>query len=320
MAGVILGPGLLTAIGAFRSGLRYSPVFNLRHPVFLEWFRLTLPLMVGVSLTYADKWILAYYAAAVPGGISRLNVAKNLFNQPMTIIGSAAGAASLPFFSSLFSQGRLSDFASAVNRSVSRVLATALLAGAWMVALSFPIIDLFRGGSFNLHDAVETSQYFTIFAISIAFWAAQAIYSRSFYAAGNTMTPAIAGWAVTLVSIPIYALLFHHIGVSGLAIASDIGMAISTLTLAILLHRNKLVTLAGLEYGELARALLAALIAFAGTAWTVTLTTRLLHLQRGHRADFITIATGTTAWAILATATLLATRSTLPNQLLRRRP
>jgi putative peptidoglycan lipid II flippase len=96
-------------------------------------------------------------------------------------------------------------------------------------------------------------------------------------------------------------------------------MAISTLTLAILLHRNKLVSLAGLEYGELARALLAALIAFAGTAWTVTLTTRLLHLQRGHRADFITIATGTTAWAILATATLLATRSTLPRQLLRRK-
>ena len=83
-----------------------------------------------------------------------------------------------------------------------------------MVALSFPIIDLFRGGSFNLSDAIETSQYFTIFAISIAFWAAQAIYSRSFYAAGNTMTPAIAGWAVTLISIPIYALLFHHIGVS----------------------------------------------------------------------------------------------------------
>ena len=188
-----------------------------------------------------------------------------------------------------------------------------------MVALSFPIIDLFRGGSFNLSDAIETSQYFTIFAISIAAWAAQAIYSRSFYAAGNTMTPAIAGWAVTLVSIPIYALLFHRIGVSGLAIASDIGMLLSILTLAILLHRNNLVKLSGLEYGELARALLAALISFAGTYWAVTQTTHLLHLPRGHRTDIITIATGTTTWALLATGTLLATRSTLPAQLLRRK-
>jgi putative peptidoglycan lipid II flippase len=320
MAGVIVGPAAFTAYGAFRNGLKYSPILNLRHPAFWEWLRLTFPLMIGVSLTFADKWILNYYAASVGGGISRLTVAKSLFNAPMTILGSAAGAASLPFFSSLFSQGRLSDFASAVNRSVTRVLATALLAGAWMVALSFPIIDLFRGGSFNLSDAIETSQYFTIFSISIAFWAAQAIYSRSFYAAGNTMTPAIAGWAVTLISIPIYALLFHQTGVAGLAIASDIGMVLSTLTLAILLHRNKLVSLAGLEYGELARALLAALIAFAGTAWVVNQTTSLFHLHRGHPTDIISIAIGTTTWAILAAATLLATRSTLPNQLLRRKP
>ena len=97
-------------------------------------------------------------------------------------------------------------------------------------------------------------------------------------------------------------------------------MAISTLTLAILLHRNRLVSLAGLEYGELARALLAALISFAGTYWTVTQITHLLHLPRGHRTDIISIAIGTTTWALLATAVLLATRSTLPNQLLRRKP
>ena len=145
-----------------------------------------------------------------------------------------------------------------MNRSVSRVLATSLLAGAWMVALSFPIIDLFRGGSFKHADAVETSEYFTIFAVSIAAWAAQQIYSRSFYAAGNTVTPAIAGWAVTLVSIPVYAVLFHTMGVTGLAGASDIGMMLSVGTLAVLLHRYRLVNIQGLEFGELARALVAA--------------------------------------------------------------
>ena len=155
MAGVIVGPAGFTAYGAFRNGLKYSPIFDLRHPAFLEWLRLTFPLMIGVSLTFADKWILSYYASSVEGGISRLNVAKNLFNAPMAILGQAAGAASLPFFSSLFAQGRRVDFAGAVNRSVSRVVATSLLAGAWMMALSFPIIDLFRGGSFKVSDAVE---------------------------------------------------------------------------------------------------------------------------------------------------------------------
>ena len=315
MAGVIVGPAGFTAYGAFRSGLRYTPVFNLRHPAFLEWLRLTFPLMIGVSLTFADKWILSYYASSVAGGISRLTVAKNLFNAPMTILGSAAGAASLPFFSALFAQGKSWEFAGAVNRSVSRVLATALLAGAWMVALSFPIIDLFRGGAFNLHDAVETSQYFTIFAVSIAAWSAQAIYSRSFYAAGNTLTPAIAGWVVTLVSIPVYGLLFHKMGVPGLAVASDIGMVLSTGTLAVLLQRYRLVHIQGLEFGELGRALLAALVSWAGTAECV----QLLHLPRGHRNDFIVIAAGTVVWAGLCYVILMATGSKLPGQILKRR-
>jgi len=271
--------------------------------------------MIGVSLTYADKWIASYYASSVPGGISRLTVAKSLFNSPMTIIGSAAGAASLPFFSSLFAQGKMWEFAGAVNRSVSRVLATALLAGAWMVALSFPIIDLFRGGSFNLHDAVETSQYFTIFAVSIAFWAAQQIYSRSFYAAGNTVTPAIAGWAVTLISIPIYAVLFHRMGVTGLAVASDLGMVLSVGTLAVLLHRYRLVHIQGLEYGELGRALVASLVSCGGTLCCL----RLLHLHRGYRGDVIAIVVGTVVWAALGGGVLVGLGSKLPRQLLRRK-
>ena len=315
MAGVIVGPAGFTAYGAFRNGLKYSAVLDLRHPAFVEWLKLTLPLMVGVSLTFADKWILSYYASGVEGGISRLNVAKNLFNAPMAILGQAAGAASLPFFASLFAQGRMTDFAGAVNRSVSRVLATALLAGAWMVALSFPIVDLFRGGSFRLEDAVETSQYFTIFAISIAAWSAQAIYSRTFYAAGNTLTPAIAGWGVTLVSIPVYAVLFHQMGVAGLAVASDVGMVLSVGTLAYLLHRYRLVSLAGLEFGELGRSLLAAGVSFAGTAWCV----RTLHVGRGHRQDLIAIVVGTLVWTTLCGAVLVGTGSKLPRQLLRRK-
>lgn len=315
VAGMVLGPAGFAAFGAYRSGWRYKFVFNIGHAVFREWLKLSLPLMMGVSLTYADKWILSYYSSAVPGGLSRLTVAKSLFNAPMTILGSAAGAASLPFFASLFAQGRGFDFAHAVNRSVSRVMATALLAGAWMIALSVPIIDLFRSGRFSPADAAETSRYFTIFAVSIALWSAQAIYSRSFYAAGNTLTPAIAGWSVTLVSIPIYALLFQGMGVTGLAIASDIGMAISTITLAVLLHKYRLVHIQGLEYGELARALLASLLSYGGIA--ICLQT--LHLAKGHQADFISIAVGTLVWLGISGAVLVATGSKLPNQLLRRK-
>jgi putative peptidoglycan lipid II flippase len=233
----------------------------------------------------------------------------------MSLLGSAAGAASLPFFSALFSQHRFDDFAAAVNRAVSRILAASLLLGAWMIAVASPIVDLFRGGSFSPADATATAHYFIIFAFSIAFWAAQGIYARTFYAAGNTVTPATAGWSVTLLSIPIYSILFHRSGMTGLAIASDIGIAIQTLTLATLLHRRKLVSLANLEGGEIARSFLAACIGFAGAALCV----HYLPVRHGHPGDLIVITAGSILWAVLAYGTLVLTRSKLPNQLLKRR-
>ncbi len=314
LAGVILGPAALTTFGAAREGLRYHPIFNLRHPAFLEWLRLSLPLMIGVSLVTADKWVLSFFASHDPGGISRLNVAKTLFNAPMGIIGQAAGAASLPFFSSLFSQDRMGDFAGAVNRAISRIFAVGLLVAAWMIALAPPIVDLFRGGSFSRTDAAETAQYFTIFAISLALWAAQGIYARAFYAARNTLTPALAGTIITLVSIPIYRLLFHTIGMTGLAVASDLGILTHTLTLAILLHRRRLVLISGIEGKELARSLVAACISLAGA----TACTHLLPAHHSHMGDLLLIAEATTAWAILCWAILSLTGSTLPQQILRR--
>jgi putative peptidoglycan lipid II flippase len=314
LAGVILGPAALNLFGALRDGLRYTPILNLRHPAFLEWLRLTFPLMIGVSLVTADKWILSYFASNDVGGISLLTVAKTLFTAPMGILGQAAGAASLPFFSTLYSQNRHNDFANAVNRSVSRVIAAAFLLGAWMIALANPIVNLLRG-SFTPEEAHATAIYFTLFTLSIAFWAAQGIYARSFYAAGNTITPATAGWIVTLISIPIYALLFHGIGLKGLAIASDIGIVIQTLTLAILLHRRKLVLLTGLEGKELVRSFLAALVSFAGATAVV----RFLPVHHGHLGDLITIAATSLVWATLVILTLVATGSKLPSQILRRR-
>jgi putative peptidoglycan lipid II flippase len=314
LAGVILGPAALTAFGAAREGLRYHPILNLRHPAFNEWLRLSLPLMIGVSLVTADKWILSFFASHDPGGITRLNVAKTLFNAPMGILGQAAGAASLPFFSSLFSQHRLNDFAAAVNRAISRIFAVSLLVAAWMIALAPPIVDLFRGGSFNRTDAADTAHYFTIFAISLALWAAQGIYARAFYAAQNTLTPALAGTIITLLSIPIYRALFHTIGMTGLAVASDIGILTHTLTLAILLHRRKLVPISGLEGTELARTLLAALVSLAAATACV----RYLPTHRGHIGDIITIAIATAAWTALSAATLHLTGSKLLRQILSR--
>ena len=314
-AGTLIGSALINTIGAIRTGLHYRPIIGFRDPAFLEWLKLSLPLMIGVSLVMFDGIFLNYYASLHDGGITLIGNAKDLFNAPFNVIGPAAGAASLPFFASLFQQRRAHDFSVSVGRSVSRLFSVGMIVSAWMIALAPWLMDLFRGGKFSHAAAAGTTHLFSVLAITLAVWAVQGIYARAFYAASDTRTPAITGTLITLLSIPIYASLFHTLGLEGLAIASDIGILAQTASLAFLLHRKRLASLHHLEFAELGRSLLAALLAYVATATAA----HFLPAVSTHPKDILTIAAASIAWAAVAGLTLVATGSTLPRQILRRR-
>ena len=317
LAGSFAGPFLVNAFAAHRAGVRYRPILDIRNPGLRAWVRMSVPLMLGVTVVFMDNIILTYFAKHATGDISRLMYAKRLFTAPMAIIGQAAGAASLPFFASLYSRNLFADYASAVNRSVTRILSASLMFSGGMFALAAPAVDLiFRGGSFNRADSTSTAVYFEIFTLSLALWAAQAIYSRAFFAAGETLAPMRAGTIITAISIPFYWGLHRSFGVIGLAWASNLAILVHTVTLAMLAHRRRLVSLRGLDLAEIARSLLAALVGLTG----VLLVLRLLpRNNRSYLADLSALAIGGLLWLGLSLMTLRLTGSPLPRQLLRRR-
>ena len=262
--GSLVGPFLLNAIGARKTGIGFSFSFAPNHPAFREWLRMSIPLMLGVSVVAADDWILRYFASFSAGDITRLNYAKRLLQVPIGVLGQAVGLASLPFFARLYSEKKMDEFERTVNRSISSLGAIALLATSWMLVVSVPLIDLLlRRGRFTIADTRETALYFYCFSLSLIFWSVQGLYARAFYAAGDMLRPMVAGTIITAASVPVYWYLFHHQGVIGLAFASDIAIVLHTLTLAVLLNSRKMVTIAGLDWQELARAISAAIIAGA---------------------------------------------------------
>ena len=187
--------------------------------------RLSLPLMAGVSLVTADTWIIAHFASRH----ERRNLADDLrqaaFTAPMAMLAQAAGAASMPFFASLWAKEKRFEFATVVADSVSRVACLGLLAASAMAALGSAAgrPALHRRAFFSGGCAASAPPTLPSFRFRMFLWSAQAIYSRAFYAAGNTFVPMVAGTIVTVVSLPIYASFFHWHGAMGLAIASDIG-------------------------------------------------------------------------------------------------
>src|ERR1039457_6078595 len=262
LVGSVVGPFLASVIGAAKIGTGYRPSFDVTNPAFREWVRLSVPLMLGVSLVTADDWILRHYAASGVGDITRLTFAKRLFAVPIAVLGQATGQASLPFFARLFNEKKLKEFAVTVNDSVYRVAAASLLASGWMMVAAIPLIDLvYRRGKFLFADTQTSATYFFWFSLSLAFWSAQGLYARAFYAAGDTLTPMVAVSMITLASLPMYSLLFHTFGVVGLAWASDIGIGVNLVALACLLHYRKLVPMGELRWWELGKAAVVAVVA-----------------------------------------------------------
>jgi putative peptidoglycan lipid II flippase len=322
LAGAFLGPFLLNAVYARRAGTRYRPILDWRDRGLREWVRLSLPLMVGVSLVTADSWIIAYFASRTNGAITLMTYAKQLFSAPMAILAQAAGAASMPFFASLWSKQRHYEFAIGVADSVSRVTSLGLLAASAMVALAAPLVELlFMGGRFSMGDARECAGYFAIFSISLFLWSAQAIYARAFYAAGNTYLPMAAGTVVTLVSLPIYYTLYHGYGAIGLAVASDLGIALQTVVLAVLLHRRRMVSLVSLDYAEMGRCLLAAVVSGAVVGVVFWWLGGVAHKAMPGQVQWINLAVlvaGTGLWLLVAKWVLEKSGSALPKVAMRR--
>ncbi len=313
VAGAFLGPFLLNAVWAHRAGMRYKPLLEWSNAGLHEWVRMSIPLMLGVSLVSADNWIINFFASHTGGAVSLLTYAKQVFNVPVAL-GQAAGAASLPFLASLHVRPDRGPFSRAVNSSVSRILAFSILLTGFLIAMSLPSVDVvLRGGAFHRSDSGTMAIYFAIFSLSLCLWSAQAIYARAFYAAGNTLTPMVAGTIVTAISLPVYWSLYKTMGPVGLAIASDVGILIQTLTLAVLLHQRKMVSLRGLEYAELLRSMLAAAVVYAALK-------AMLHFAHttSRLRELGLLVVGTVLWFGISALVLKLTGSALPEQLFSR--
>jgi putative peptidoglycan lipid II flippase len=185
-----------------------------------------------------------------------------------------------------------------------------------MTAAALPLIDLvYRRGQLHFSDSQTTAVYFFWFSVSLAFWSAQGLYARAFYAAGNTLLPMVASTIVTLASLPVYAMLNRAFATRGLVIASDLGIAANCIVVAALLHRRGLVSIGGLDWGEIGKAFsISCVAAFVG--WNLT---TVLNLNGSRAADLKALVLISSAWLMVVALGLWVTKSKLPHDLRRRR-
>ncbi|MGH9446507.1 MAG: lipid II flippase MurJ, partial [Terriglobia bacterium] len=124
VAGAFVGNFALQVYGAKRLGARFHPNLDLRNPDFKLFLKLSIPIMLALSIVFTDDWIIRWFGSyLVPASITWLTYAKTLMRVPQGILGQAIGVASFPFFAQLYSERKFDE----LNRTLTATLKGVIL-------------------------------------------------------------------------------------------------------------------------------------------------------------------------------------------------
>ena len=195
LAGAVAGNFLLQVYGAKRAGARFSPNLDLRHPGFWLFIKLTVPIMLALSLVFTDDWIIRWFGSyLVPASITWLSYAKTLMRVPLGVVGQAVGVASFPFLAQLYSEGKLEELNRTLNATMKGLILLLMPISALTIAQATPLVYLvFSHTRLKAADLHATAATLAVFSLGMFAWGAQNILARGFYAARDTLTPAIVG-------------------------------------------------------------------------------------------------------------------------------
>jgi putative peptidoglycan lipid II flippase len=240
LVGAFTGNFALQVYGARRVGARFRPNFDVRSADFKLFLKLSIPIMLGLSIVYTDDWIIRWFGSyLVPASITWLTYAKTLMQVPLGVLGQAVGLASFPFFAQLYSEGRFEELNRTLNATLKGVLLLLIPVSALTIAQRSPLVYLvFSHTRMHARDLRATAATLAMFSIGMFAWGTQTILARGFYAARDTLTPVATGTAITFLSLPMYWALSRHWQHLGLALSSSLAVITYAAILFFLLNRR----------------------------------------------------------------------------------
>jgi putative peptidoglycan lipid II flippase len=242
LAGSAAGPFALPLFGCLRSHMRWYPILSLNNADLRRYLWLSFPIMIGFSIVVVDEWIVKNQASYLADGVlSYLQYGRTLMKVPIGVFGMAVGVASYPTVSRMVAAGSIVEAYTVLSRTVRLLLFLTFAAQICLTLAGFEASYLiwgFLSKRFSIADAQATGNILAFLSLGLAGWAAQTVISRGFYALGRTWLPTMVGTAVAIAVIPIYVVLRHQWGGTGLAIASAIAILIYVLLLGWLQNRR----------------------------------------------------------------------------------
>lgn len=237
--GTVLGALLHLGIqipGIIKYKFRWSLSFDFRDPGVWKVFRLAGPRILTVFLIQVIFLSRDNLASRLPeGSVTALTYGYFILQVPETLIGSAVATALLPTLSEYASQQKLADFAQAINRSLTAIIASTL-GISLLLALTLPFFInlLFDFDSSKANLLVWTTRGYLL---GLTGHALLEVVARAFYARQEPKLPLIGTFIRTVLFLTASIISFKYLGVAGLATIDSATVIVEVLFLLFFLNR-----------------------------------------------------------------------------------
>jgi putative peptidoglycan lipid II flippase len=210
LTGIILG----VLLGAFfhlavqipviaREGFIPRFSFSIDFQSIKKVLILSLPRTFALSVGHISILALISFASLISvGSISIFQFSFNLQSVPLSIIGVSYSVAAFPTLSRLFSGGERQKFFEHLSNAARHIIFWSMPVIFLFIVLRAQIVRVILGsGAFNWDDTRLTAAALAIFSISLVAQSIVLLFTRGYYAAGNTKKPLFINTASSIVII-----------------------------------------------------------------------------------------------------------------------
>lgn len=226
--GGIAAMAIIVGVAAVRTGFRFRPVWDWRHPVVRRLLSLSGWTFGFVAANQVALIVIRNLAEPGSSIASAYFVAFTFFVLPHGLLAVSISTTFQPEMARAVASKDKAAFIDQTSLGVRIIALLTLPAGFGIFALREPIVGaLLQYQNFDAEDAANTADALAGFSLGLVGFSVYLFVLRGFYAHQDTRTPFIVNVGENLLNIVIALVLVERYGVLGLGLAYAIAYLLS---------------------------------------------------------------------------------------------
>ncbi len=225
---------------AVKRGYTYRPVFSLTDPSIKRLMVLVLPVFLGKTIMQINALIDRSIASTLPeGSVSALNYANRIFGVVTSVFVVSLVMAIFPKLSRQNAHKNVASIKRTTRSALGMVALIVLPISAALIWFAEPIVRiLFERGAFDETAVQLTADCLIFYSIGLIFYSFKDVLVNVFYSMQKSQIPTANSVVTVILNVILNLLLVRVMEHSGLALATSLSNAITTILLMFSLRKQ----------------------------------------------------------------------------------